>query len=276
MAGVVVGGPATDRVPRGPRLGRGQHLVHVADPGAERGRTLGPVRVVVEQVPVLLHRRAAAGHVGHHVVDVQRLERGDGAPRPAQRLLLTPGVQLQRAAAPLVAGHDHVVALRGQHPCGGRVDPVEEHVLHAAGQQRHPAPSGTDGRGVHRQPGERLAHRDRRQQRLHRAQPAGQPVGQRGDGRHPAQLLVERPGQGGHPQPALVREQREDRLPEQPVVPRPGHVALQLWAHRLQQPVVLHAGRAGGHAGHAAQAGVDVLRERPSRPISPFSARFIR
>ena len=114
-----------------------------------------------EQVPVLLHRRAAARHVGDDVVDVERARtRAIVAPGPGQRRLLAPGVQLQRAAALLVAGHDHVVALGGQHPHGGLVDAVEEHVLHAARQQRHPAAPLARPRGVTRAAGANASRTD--------------------------------------------------------------------------------------------------------------------
>src|SRR3954471_2048607 len=53
-------------------------------------------------------------------------------------------------------------------------------------------------------------------------------------------------------------EQREDRLAVGPLAPRPGVRALELRPRALDQLVVLHAGRTGGHAGHAAQAAVEV------------------
>ena len=140
-----------------------------------------------------------------------------------ERVVLAPGVQLQRAAALLVARHEHVVALGGQHPHGGLVDAVEEHVLHAAGQQRHPAAA------ARRRPGcAPAAGRTPRAPRPAAAATPSRPSrpGSRAasarDRRHPAQLLVERAGHGRGPQPPLVREQREDRLAEQPVGRRRG------------------------------------------------------
>ena len=175
-------------------------------------------------------------------------------------------MQLQGAAALLVPGDDDVAALGGEHPRRRGVDPVEEDVLDAAGEQRDGRPP-LAGRGdALGQPREGLAQRHRRQQRLQRAEPSRHLRGEPSDHGQGAQLLVERPGHGRGPQPALVGEQREDRLAEQPVRGSAADVALELRAHGLQQLVVLHAGRARRHAGHAAQAPVDVLVQRPLEP----------
>jgi hypothetical protein len=54
------------------------------------------------------------------VVDVEGLEDRDLAARPGQGRVLAAGVQLQGAAALLVARHEDVVALGREHPDGGR------------------------------------------------------------------------------------------------------------------------------------------------------------
>ena len=41
----------------------------------------------------------------------------------------------QRSAAALLARDDHLATLGGQHADCGRIDPGEQHSLHAAGQQ---------------------------------------------------------------------------------------------------------------------------------------------
>ena len=199
------------------------------------------------------------------------------APGPGQRGLLAPGVQLQRAAALLVAGHEHVAALGGEHPHGGLVDPVEEHVLHAARQQRHPAAAGPDRGGVHGQPGERLAHRDRRQQRLHRRQPAR--AAARPAPRSPAPGAAPgRAPRAGRPRAAAACTGTARRS-RRGTAGRPGR------ASRCARP----AGAPTPAAGRTApRTGTPSRRpcspgsasmcswNGPSRPISPFSARFIR
>src|SRR4051794_25605351 len=54
VAGVVIGHAGAHRVAGGSGLALGQHLVHVTNPRAERLRPFRPLRVVVEQVAVLL------------------------------------------------------------------------------------------------------------------------------------------------------------------------------------------------------------------------------
>ena len=109
--------------------------------------------------------------------------------------------------------------------------------------------------------GHRLARLQRRRQSLHRGKSGRDPV----EGARPAQQprqpgsLVEPQWSPRRPQPLRVGEQREDALAEGLVGTGPLVAALHLRAGVLDDPVVLHARRAGGHAGHAAEAGVDVL-----------------
>ena len=64
-------------------------------------------------------------------------------------------MQLESPAAALLPGNQHLTPLSGEYPHGGRVDLVEEHVLHTARQQRDPSAAAADGRGEHRQLRER-------------------------------------------------------------------------------------------------------------------------
>ena len=60
------------------------------------------------------------------------------------------------------------------------------------------------------------------------------------------------------PQPAAMREDGEHGRAEEPVADRPAHGLLGPLAGELDQAVVAHPGGARGHAGHAAQALVEV------------------
>ena len=277
VAGVVVGHPGADRVPRGPGPERVEHLVHVADLGAERRGPLRPLGVVGEQVAVVLHGRPAAGDVGDDVVDVQGAE--DRRSRAGRGRARRPR---GRRAAP---ARRSTVASRGastSQPSAASTRTVAALTRWKNTSCTQPVSSATVARrsptaGV-RSGSRANASRSDTGGSSDSSAPSrpGSFAASVRDGREPAQLLVDRPGHRGGPQPPLVGEQREDRLAEQPVGGLAADVALDLRAHRLDQLVVLHAGRAGGDARHAAQAGVDVLGERPVRPISPFSARFIR
>src|SRR5215210_711475 len=68
VAGVVVGGRNGERIPLSHGAKLLQELRDVADRRAEILRPLRILRVVAQQVPVLLHRRAAAGGVDDNVV----------------------------------------------------------------------------------------------------------------------------------------------------------------------------------------------------------------
>ena len=87
VAGVVVGDAGVDRVAGGARARpRPAPLCTSRTRALNALARVGPLRVVVEQVAVLLHRRAAARHVGDDVVDVQCRSRRRSAGGRGQRL----------------------------------------------------------------------------------------------------------------------------------------------------------------------------------------------
>ena len=141
----------------------------------------------------------------------------------ALRLRLAPVVHAQRAAAALPARDHHVAALQRQHPGGGRVDLREERALHAAGEQADDRPPGAAGGDPLGQ--RRGAAADRRRDVLHRRQRRRQPGQQAAAADQPLQpdrAGTPRSGPRSRAQPARVREQREDRLAQQPVLRRAG------------------------------------------------------
>ena len=195
-----------------------------------------------------------------------------------QRVVLATGVQLERTAALLAAGHEHVAALGGEHPHRRLVDPVEEHVLDAPGEQRDRGAPLAHVAGVCSGSRANASRSDTGGSSDSRApsRPGSFAASVR-TGRQPAQLLVDRPGQGGRPQPSLVGEQREDRLAEQPGRrARGGRCARSAGAPtrsacRTARPTGRRSRRPCS-PGSASMCSVN----GPSSSISPFSARFIR
>ena len=275
VAGVVVGDGQLDRMARRLRGHRVEQLVHVAHLGRERRRPLLPLWIVGEQVAVVLHRRAAAGDVdGDRVV---ALVRGDGLPRRRQRGRFEPAVQLQRAAAARAGRGVHLPALGGEHPHGRGVDVAEQHPLDAALHERDPA-------ALRVVPGRAAASRSPAAGWWRRARRAGPARASQRSRVAPRSRAGSR---------AARRRSRDEAASAGTIArSRPGWVnsakiaarcsrsrrdaqraALDLRAHLLDQLVVLHAGRAGGHAGHAAQAAVEVgppsrQRERRARLVA--------
>ena len=259
----MVGDASRHRVALGHRADLVEQLGHVAD---LRREGLCPVRVpgdIPQQVPVLLHGRPAAGDVDHHVLHVGALEAVDERLGPVDGLLLPARVAGQRPAALLPGRGDDVAALRRQHPGGGGVHVAEEHPLDAAGQHADPAAPGADGGRERGLPGHDGPEAQRREQGVEGLQPLGQTLQQAQAQQQPldAEPLVDGAGQRRRPQPGRVREQAEDQCPEGPVGGGPFPVAFDLRTDRLDELVVLDPGRTGGDAGHAPQAGVEVLDE---------------
>jgi hypothetical protein len=75
-------------------------------------------------------------------------------------------------------------------------------------------------------------------------------------------FLVEAQRARRQSEPAAVGEELEDHLPESLVVGPPLVAALDLRPSRLYELIVLYTRRAGGHAGHAPQAQVEVPDHR--------------
>ena len=167
-------------------------------------------------------------------------------------------VQLQGAAAARPAGRVHLPALGRQHPDRGRVDVVEsarwrQPCMNAT---RPRAGTGGRGRGDHGQPPQRGAAagvRGQRGQRAHRAATgpgATEPAqAQRRAAPAAAPVARTRPGWVKAPSTAAVKSRSASRR---------GTWRSSCGPDLLDQPVVLDPGRAGGHAGHAAQAAVEV------------------
>ena len=186
--------------------------------------------------------------------------------RAKSRGLLGPaGVLAQRAAATLRAGGDDVEALGGEHPRRRGVDAGEELALDAAEQHADGAAARAPRRRVLGHP---LGAGDRGGERFHGGQLRGQALQRAAQPRRQARLLPGAQRAAQRAQPPRVREEAEDRRAQGPLGRRAVVVALDLRARRLDELVVLHAGRARRHARHAARG-----RRRSARPSSRSSAR---
>jgi hypothetical protein len=191
------------------------------------------------------------------VLDPGRVEDVDGPAGERPGLGLAAVVHAQGAAAALVARDDDVATLHREHAGGGRVDAREELSLHAAGEHPHDRPPlAARGHPL----GQSRRRPYGRGQRLHRGQRGRDAVQHSAALYQPLQAAaaVGRQGTAQSPQAARVREQREDPRAQQPVPQRATVPPLDLRTGRLDEPVVLHPGRAGRDAGHAAEAGVEV------------------
>ena len=99
-----------------------QELTDVLDEGGERGGLLGVVRVVFEELAILLQRRAAAGGVGQNSLHIQGEEDVDVAAGEATGRLKVAGVDRESAAAGLLRRDEHLAAIAGQDAHRGLVE----------------------------------------------------------------------------------------------------------------------------------------------------------
>ena len=233
-----------------------------------------PVTAGWQQRAVLLHRRAAARRVDHDRVHARpartwrwcagrtrppptaRPECSDSAPQqpwPAGMITSQPSAASTRAVAALTSGKKTCCTQPVSMPTTARRWP-------------RPAP----GRAARAPPGEPAvpARRARRRQPQGGGRARGRDAGTAAAApasRSSRARCAARSGPDSSPQPPGVGERREDGGADRPVAQRPGRGRagpgrrlLGPGAGRLDQLVVAHPGRAGGHAGHAAQAAVEV------------------
>src|SRR5918995_3424306 len=138
VAGVVVGRRNRQRITLSHGAEFLKELRDITDLRAESLRPLCVLRVVAQQVTVLLHRRATTCGVDDDVVQVQLLEGVYGLAGEVQGLLLAARVGGEGAATTLLGGHNFA-ALGGQNADRGGVDCGEEDPLDAARQDTDPA-----------------------------------------------------------------------------------------------------------------------------------------
>ena len=266
VARVLVGDRHRQRVPLRDRAQLVEQLGDVARLRGQRGRALGPARLVAQLVAVLLEVRPAAGGVHDDGVDagpskasMTRLAKASAScsrPACADSAPQQPCTCGTTTSQPSAASTRTVAALTS-----GKKVPWTQPVSSPTVRRRVPCA------GV-RAAASRLPSLGA--QRLHRLQARGQPVQQTAAGEHPTQAarLVGAQRTAQRPQPPRVREEPVDRLAQQPLGARPLDPPLELRAGGLDELVVLHAGRARGHAGHAPEALVEVpdaARRRAAR-----------
>ena len=133
VAGVVVRDAEWQPTTRRPRWSEAiQRFGQIADLGGKRPCPRGPLGVVLQQLAVVLERRAAAGRVDHNLVDVRTFEGGNEASGMLSGVLVLPGMERQRPAAALRGRRIDGATLGGQHAHRALVHVAEEHLLHAA------------------------------------------------------------------------------------------------------------------------------------------------
>ena len=216
-------------------------------------------RIEAQHEAIVLDRRAAARRRDDDRVEPAAFDLAgpdiDVAARRFERGLLAAHMVDQRAAAGLALGHHDLDAEPGQQPDRRLVDAGIQHRLRAAGEDRDAAApragGGMDGRRRHR----RL-----RGQSLRAPAPASRANGfsagtlSRTAGERPAEPRQRQRGAKA----AGIRQHPGQHGADQPVEQRPPVGLLDMGAGMVDQMHVVHARRAGRHAGEAGQAAVDM------------------
>ena len=229
-----------ERMTRRTRWRLREQFTDVAHLRSERLRAL-----VAEKPAEFLQVRPAARRVDDDEVDV--FEGGDEAMRERLALVEPARMHGERTTAAL-RRRDDLEAVGCEDAGCRRVHVGEDRALHAAGEEADPRVPGSDGRGQCGDlavPTPARGNLDERPQPLrHRRGPADR----------------RQPKHGAHS--VGVGEETEEEPAHEPVSRRSLELLLDRRSRALDQPVVAHAGRTRRDAGHAAQAAVEVLRDR--------------
>ena len=169
------------------------------------------------------------------------------------------------AAAAGAAGDDHLAAVPGQHPHRRLVDLRAQHLLRAAGEQRHPQPAIALRRDHLRLVDRRRYCDPSRRVGQHRPQLGRQHGRQRAD---------EQAGEAGEAEQHRVRHDRRQQPAPQPVRARPGIGLLDVDARLVDEVRVVHAGRTRRHARQAGQAAIEMFDHRRRRRLAGFQHRL--
>ncbi len=257
---------------RGDRAELDQELGDVADLGDE---CLGRLGVAGrEEVGVVLEHRPAAGGVDDDGVEAVGVEGGDVPAGEVQRRALDARMVVDRPAAALPRRDDDLAAVGLEDPGGRGVGLGEHGVGHAPQEERDPGPPRADRREDGREPRSRA-----RQRREHRLQP---PEGWREElGQANPVGEVDRPEpleQPGRRQGQLDPAGEGEQVVEDQPLEDPGPVAgrcrgVEGDLEGLDDLAVLDPRRAGGLAGPAVEAEVEVLPDLGRGANPPISDR---
>ncbi len=235
--------------------------------------TLGVFRNVAEQVSVFLHVGAASGRVGHDGLHVGVLEHIDGLLCETDGGGFLSSMNEQSATASLRLGSDHFTAFGGENAGRCGIHLRKKFALHAAKKQPDAAAFWADGRSDFR---DGFLGSEFRKQRFH-----GPPFLWK-------QFEQPQAANEGLQSGFLIGEERRAQSAE---VIRPGErliqkmtmtlfrgrtreIAFDLSACGFDKLSVIHAGRAGGHASHAAEAGVEVADPLGSHLCGAFGGEL--
>ena len=232
----------------------GQELAHVPGQRRDAPRALATFGVVAEQGAVILDHGAAARRVDDHRIQPRALDLAgpgfDVDPGGVPGGVMPAEMMGERAAAAGVR-HHHLAAVAHQHADGRRVDAGRQGLLHAARQQRDAGAARALG-GVMARPAEGAGRRR-----------AGASKGEHGfeAPRHQRCERGREPGQRERAaEPRRVRQHPHKHAAQDALKPRPGMGFLDHPARVIDQMHVIDPRGAGGHAGQAGQAAVDMPR----------------
>ena len=251
-AGAVIGHGDAGRGPAGGIAEFVQRLGNIHRHGGDACGG-GGFRRLAEHEAVILHRGAAARGIDHHRIQPRRIPGQDIGPRCGHGGVMQAHMMGQRAAAAGGWRHHHLHPHAGEKADGGGVDFRVQHLLGAAGQQRHAAAPRALG-------GVEAAERLRGWQGFWcQFQHGAQPFGRHRLAGDQAGEATHQPGQahGGAEARGIGQDHRQHAAQQ---ALRQGAVIglLDMPAGMIDEVHVVHPGGAGCHAAQAGEAAINM------------------
>src|ERR1700692_1005739 len=97
------------------RTGGGEKLAHISHPPAHGGGSVGPIRIILQQMSILFHDCAAAGSIDRDKGAARAFECRNVAARERAGSLQIAAGGVERTAAVLPARFDHRVTVYGEN-----------------------------------------------------------------------------------------------------------------------------------------------------------------
>ena len=235
----------------------GQHFADVLALCRKLSRAFGVFRIVTKQVTVFLHVGAAAGGVSDDRFHVGLLENVNRFPGEFNSGGFFSCVHEQRAAAGLRFWSDNFASFGGENAHRSRIDLREKLALNTAKEQAHAAALQAEGG---RDFWNNFLRSEFGEQRFHRLPFLWKQLGQAQAANEGLQsrLLIREERRAQSTQAIRPRESLEQEMAVAFFGCQARKIAFNLRTRSFDELAVIHSGRARGHAGHAAEAGVEV------------------
>ncbi len=263
MAGILIGDAERERMQFGGETKGGEEFGDVASFGGQFAGLAVLFLVLREEMIVFLERGTAAGGVGDDGVEVFAKKRGEIFASEFAGGIANTCMRRERAAAKLIFWDDDFAAVGGEDADGGFVELRKSDVGDASSEEGDAGAARTGGGKSQAEAAEEKIVVDAREKTFALGEAEKfQDADTARDGLQAGALIEAKNARGVDDAMRIGEQVPENEIARDAGEPGAGIVALDAGAGVLDEFSIFDAGRAGGFAGAAVEAFVDVVDER--------------